>query len=99
MGRKIPFEQAMKMKSVIPKETDPIFINPAKPNRYGYKINVNHPRIRPLFAAFHKHIGVPESVPLTNAQRFQFEAMVMEMIRRKEKGYVQPSDPDGQTDP
>lgn len=99
MGRKIPFEQAMKMESVIPKETDSIFINPARPNPYGYKINVNHPRIRPLFTAWHRKIGVPESVPITHAQRFQFEAMVMELIRRKEQGHVQPGNPDGQTDP
>ena len=99
MGRKIPFEQAMKMESAIPKETDPIFISSEKPNRFGYKINVNHPRIRPLFAAFLKHIGVPESVPITHAQRFLFEAMGMEMIRRKDKRYVQPSDPDGSSDP
>ena len=84
MGKKIPFEQAMKMESVIPKGSDPIWISSDHPNPYGYKINVNHPMIRPLFAAFHKHIGIPESVPITHTQRFMFEAMVMDLIKKKE---------------
>lgn len=40
MGKRIPFDVAMQMESVIPKETDSIFIDPAHPNPYGYRIQV-----------------------------------------------------------
>ena len=99
MGRKIPYDTALKIaSSCLPSEDDPIFI-PEEKRRYGYRINVNHPRIRPLFAAYHRKIGVPENIHLSGAQRHHFEMAVIKLLERKGYTDVQPSDPDGQTDP
>lgn len=89
MGKKIPYDVAMKMESVIPKETDSIFIDPSRPNPYGFKISVNHPKIRPLYEAYHKHIGVPPTIHLTTAQRLQFETAIITLIRKRSETHVQ----------
>lgn len=47
MGKKIPYDQALSMAGISPCDT--IY---AKNNPYGYKINVNHPKIRPLYERY-----------------------------------------------
>ena len=53
------------------------------PNRQGYRYNISHPDIMPLYKAFHKRIGVPEHIHLTTAQRMMFEAALDRMVQRK----------------
>lgn len=89
MGKKIPYDQAARLASV--RENTSIY---ALPNRSGYKINVNHPQIRPLYEAYLRRIG--EHIP-SDAQRLTFEAAIFRMIRERSK-HVQPSNSDGQTD-
>lgn len=72
-------------------------------NPYGYRINVNHPKILPLYEAYHKKIGAPLHIHLSRAQRLAFERIIFQMIgqqkmKRREQD-VQPSDFDGQADP
>lgn len=88
MGKKIPFDMAINMG--LKKKNDSIY---APPNKYGYKISINHPKIRPLYEAYKRRIG--EQI-LSDAQRFHFEMLILEMIRRN--NHVQQSNPDGQTD-
>lgn len=49
-------------------------------NKYGYKININHPQIRPLYEAYKKKIG---AMILSDDERFKFEYVIMKMIERK----------------
>lgn len=77
MGRKFPFDIAMKMGGIA---ENPSIFN--RNNPYGYRINVNHPSIRPLFEAYYKRIGVPFSIPLTHRQRMRFEEAVIELIEK-----------------
>jgi hypothetical protein len=75
MGKKIPYDQALKMASIAPNET--IY---AKDNPYGFKINVNHPKIRPLYERFKEKVG--ERI-LSDSQRRHFELLIFELIERK----------------
>ena len=52
MGKRIPMDQAMEAVAITP--SDSIY---AKPNKYGYKINVNHPLIQPMYERYKNHIG------------------------------------------
>lgn len=90
MGKKIPCDQAARLASV--RENASIY---APPNRSGYKININHPQIRPLYEAYLRRIG--EHIP-SDAQRLNFEAAIFRMIERRNQ-HVQPCDPDGTPDP
>ena len=75
MGKKIQYDQALKMASIAP--CDSIF---AKDNPYGYKINVNHPKIRPLYERYKEKVG--ESI-LSDQQRRHFEQLIFELIERR----------------
>lgn len=93
MGKKIPYDQAMQIGRL--KTDGSIF---TENNRYGYKININHPKIYPMYVRYHEKIGVPLHIHLTTAQRLAFESAVMKWFERK-RNHVQQSDLDGQTDP
>ncbi len=75
MGKRIPMDQAMEAVRITP--NDSIY---AKTNKYGYKINVNHPKIQPLFERYKKHLG--EKI-LSDRQRLNFECLILQMIERK----------------
>ena len=45
-------------------------------NPYGYKLNVNHPRIRELYDRYKKWKGI-DGRPPTDQERFEFESMIM----------------------
>ena len=85
MGKKIPYDTARVIGGM--KKNESIY-NLDKdgypcPNRWGYRYNINHPSIRPLYEAYHKHIGVPLTFHMTTAQRMQFEAALDRMIEKK----------------
>lgn len=87
MGKKIPYDTALRMVHTEP--NDSIY---AEPNKYGYKINVNHPKIRPLYERFKEKLG--ERI-LSDTQRFTFEMLIFQMIERKNN---EQSDTDGTAD-
>lgn len=76
MGRKISWEDAQKL-GMCREEEESIF---AKPNKYGYKINVNHPKIRPLYERYKEKVG--ERI-LSDQQRRHFELLIFELIERR----------------
>lgn len=87
MGKKIPYDAARVIGGM--KKNESIY-NLDKdgypcPNRWGYRYNINHPSIRPLYEAYHKHIGVPLTIHMTTAQRMQFEAALDRMIEKKRR--------------
>lgn len=74
MGRKIPFDTALKIAGV--KRNKSIYI---ADNKYGYKININHPEICPLYERFKEKMKTPI---LSDKQRFYFESLIFQMIKR-----------------
>lgn len=74
MGKRIPIDQAMKAAKISP--NDSIY---AKPNKYGYKININHPKIRPLYEKYKEELH--QNI-LSDNQRFTFECIIFQMIER-----------------
>lgn len=50
-------------------------------NPYGYKLNVNHPKINDLYRRYKKWKGLPDSKPLSDEQRFEFEGYVLQCIK------------------
>lgn len=75
MGKRIPMDQAMEAVAITP--NDSIY---ARPNKYGYKINVNHPQIKPLYERYKQYLG--EKI-LSDNQRLNFECLIFQMIERK----------------
>ena len=75
MGKRIPMDQAMEAVAITPNNS--IY---AKTNKYGYKINVNHPQIQPLYEYYKRRIG--EKI-LSDRQRLNFECLIFQMIERK----------------
>jgi hypothetical protein len=75
MGKKIQYDQALKMAQTV--KNDSIY---AKPNPYGYRFNVNHPRILPLYEKYKDKAG--ERI-LSDQQRRHFEQLIFELIERR----------------
>lgn len=75
MGKRIDYDQALSMAQI--KSIDSIH---APQNRYGYKLNVNHPDINPLYERYKQFVGAKI---LSDAQRMDFEHRVFKMIEKK----------------
>lgn len=84
MGKKIDFDTALKLGGITP--NDSIY---AKQNNYGYKLNINHPQIQPLYERYKEHLG--EKI-LSDRQRYTFESLIFQMIERKNKKEVEQCD-------
>lgn len=59
---------------------EPILI---EDNPYGYRVNITHPAIAPLYERFRKWKGIPRNQPMSDAERFEFEDYILK--RRKTK--------------
>ena len=77
MGKKIPYDQALQLGKT--KTNDSIF---AKENPYGYQINVNHPKILPLYQRFKDKVG--ERI-LSDQQRLEFEKHIINILKKVKK--------------
>lgn len=73
------WETAEKYGSV--RKTDSIF---APENKYGYKIAINHPLIRPLYERYKRKLG--ERI-LSDAQRLEFERIIIEKLKKGAKNH------------
>lgn len=51
-------------------------------NPYGYKINVSHPQIRPLYERFKIWKGIPTNFPPSEDQREEFEEYILGKVRK-----------------
>lgn len=76
MGKKIPFFSSLNLRT---EKNDSIY---AKPNKYGYKININHPHIKPLYERYKSSI---KAKILSDAERFDFERHIFAALERKYK--------------
>ena len=81
MGNKIPFDTAMQLAAEKREREESIY---APHNKYGYKVNINHPQVRPLYEKYKESVG--EQI-LSDAQRHDFEQKffrLMEKIRNEQ---------------
>ena len=46
-------------------------------NKYGYKLNVNHKDIQPLYFRFKRWKGINDNAPLPDALRHEFEQYLL----------------------
>ena len=77
MGKKIDYDKALSAAAI--QANDTIY---AKPNIYGYKININHPDIKPMYEMYKHRIGAKI---LSDAQRQHFESIIFEMLEKNKK--------------
>lgn len=49
----------------------------AKPNPWGYKLNVNHPTINELYRRYKVWKGYAPNFPLSDKQRIEFENYIL----------------------
>ena len=77
MGKRIDYDKALSAAAI--QANGSIY---AKPNSYGYKININHPDIKPMYDMYKQHIG--EKI-LSDAQRHHFESLIFDMIEKNRK--------------
>lgn len=77
MGKKISWEDAERYGHLESNES--IY---AKPNKYGYIINVNHPNVRPYYDHYKDTLG---AIILSDSQRKNFEYAFFIMLKRKEE--------------
>ena len=54
----------------------------ANPNPYGYKLNINHPLIRPHYERFKVKCNTPI---LSDAERFEFERLMIDALEKNRK--------------
>ena len=52
-------------------------------NQYGFLININHPVMHRFYEAYLKKLNIPKHIGLTDKQRFDFEARISELIRKR----------------
>ena len=83
MGKKIPFDTAQKLAETSQEQELSIY---AEYNKYGYKVNINHPDVRPLYERYKEKVG--EQI-LSDKQRHDFEQLFFRMLRKR-GGYHPP---------
>lgn len=52
----------------------------APANKYGYKININHPSIKPLYEKYKKKYKI---IIMSDAERHEFESKIFSFINKK----------------
>lgn len=50
-------------------------------NEYGYRFNINHPRVKELYVQYQNEHGLDINIPMTDEQRRTFELGLLEKIR------------------
>lgn len=53
------------------------------PNKYGYRVNIVHPAVAPLYERFRRWKGIPRNFPLSDAERLEFESYILEKVEKK----------------
>lgn len=64
------------------------------PNPYGYRLNINHPKIKELSDRYRRAHGLSMIWPMSDAQRLDFENIVIERIEKNEHDKIQKSKSD-----
>lgn len=51
-------------------------------NKYGYKVNISHSKIKPLYQRFKKWKNIPNWCPLSDDERLEFEGYILKNHER-----------------
>ena len=54
-------------------------------NPYGYRVNINHPSINPLYRRYKAWRGITDTCPLSDGERKEFEAYLLPKFQKKER--------------
>lgn len=79
MGKKMSPETVEKIARINTGENKSIFNTN---NKYGYKINVSHPWVRPLYEKYKDKLG---KMILSDKERLEFERIIIEFIENKQR--------------
>lgn len=52
------------------------------PNKYGYRVNIAHPAVAPLYERFRRWKGIPRNFPMSDAERLEFESYILEKVKK-----------------
>lgn len=52
-------------------------------NPYGYRLNINHPKIHELYLRYKAWKGIPRQFPLSDAERLEFESIVISKLEER----------------
>ena len=55
----------------------------ASKNKYGFRLNINHPYINKLYLRFKASKGVGVNFPLNDTDRREFEIVIIERLQKK----------------
>ena len=50
-------------------------------NPYGYRLNINHPKVHELYRGYMRWKELPPHFPLSDAERLEFEEMVLAKLK------------------
>lgn len=53
----------------------------AQPNAWGYLFNLNHPNVKRAYIQYQKEHGLDVSISMTDAQRHDFEDVLLKKLR------------------
>lgn len=79
MGKKMSPETVEKIARINAEGNNSVFNSD---NKYGYKININHPWVKPLYEKYKDKLG--KNI-LSDAERFEFERIIIEFIENKQR--------------
>lgn len=51
-------------------------------NPYGFKLNINHPKIKAYYQRYKAWKGYGFNTPLTNEERFEFERYMLDKLQK-----------------
>lgn len=54
-------------------------------NPYGYRININHPKVRKLYERYKKWKGIPPATPMSDNERLEFEMYLIKKETHNEQ--------------
>lgn len=52
-------------------------------DRYGYQIDITHPKIKPLYKRYKKWKEIPDWCPLSDNERLEFEGYILKKLKMK----------------
>lgn len=79
MGKKLSPETVEKYARINAERNKSIFNSD---NKYGYKININHPWVRPLYEKYKDNLG---KMILSDKERFEFERIIIDFLENKKR--------------
>lgn len=51
-------------------------------HRYGYRVNINHPRINPYYRRYKEWRGIAFAAALSDQERVEFESYMLPIIEK-----------------